>query len=311
MRSELPWMEPKSPWARIGPSALALAIVGLGVGGAVRIVLAQDSAAVSTVAKAAPNIPQAVPLQIEPTPPPASEAEKAQTPSDAERQKLQQELDSLYAQRAQLDNRIADVRRRLGDRNRNRISLRSRPGDGNVYAFALPDASRLTPEQRKQYEEAMRAAQEAMRKAQDVLQKSLAEKGREFRFVVPPTPPVPALPPGAWQAQPFRFEGPGADARAREWDARMKEFDARMRQWEQEFHARMDKWQQEFERRMREQFRDENKARKGSKEEGPVIEPKEEKSEEREELEPVPTPEPSPRGTSVPRPRAYSGRDAI
>ncbi len=321
MRSDMPWMEPRSPWTRFAPTALALAIIGIGIGGAVRIVRAQDSAPVTPPAPVAPAAPQTAAPAAETDTLTIQQSDQDSKPGDADRQKLEKELQSLEGQRARLDNRIASLRSQLGVRT----SLRIYRSDGNSF-YVAPQTSRpLTEEEKKRLDEAQKEYNRALRTYQDVL-KSLppGARGNVFLFgdrlnFAPQALPAMPTPPAVTIPQPYEFQwnGNAADMKAwaqksQDYDRQMKDFNTRMQAWEKEFRARMEKWQQEFESQMHRQF-DGNKPGDKTENEpipvpqGPSIEPPDQANHGSASLY-----APDPPATADGRPRhAYSSHDAL
>lgn len=236
-------IERRSPWARLGPPILAFAIVGLGVGGAVRIVRAQDNvpqppgATVAVVQ--APDAPKS-PVILE-------QDGNDNKLSDSERKRLHEELNGLLKQRGSLDERISKLQDRLGER---RAFAWSFGPQGQMNGWG----QKLTPEQQAKLNAELKKAQEQLQKAL----KNMPSDG-SFNFVMPP---IAALPDMPRMPMNFRWEGKSADGKAWANDAQMQEFQKKMQVWEQEFQKRMEKWQREFESRMRRQFPD--KAGKGA-----------------------------------------------
>jgi len=229
MRNDLPWVEPKSPWNRLGSTALALVIAGVGVAGAVRIVRAQDG----SQSEKETVIVQATP--------------KADSDSAAS-QKDRAELDALLKQREDLDKKIAALSKKMGVPNRVRV-YRVEPGDRYVYR-AGPDARALSPEDRKAVQEAMRQAQEAMRMAQEAMrqaQRALPEAERNMHFfVVPPVPAIPAVPPVPKidGGKGYYFLYNGKEMSGKDWEAWQQGW----QKWQQDFQAQWEKQRPEFEK---------------------------------------------------------------
>lgn len=153
------FQEPRPLWQRVGPNLLALAIVGAGMGGALRIVQAQ----VTPAPPAAPDVAPATPAPEAPAPPatpepvaapaPPASADSAPGISAAEEKRLSE----LLRQRAQIDAEIAKLR---ANRRTFRINM-------------LHGPQSLTPDQRRMVDDAMRQAQEAMRLAQKAMEQAM------------------------------------------------------------------------------------------------------------------------------------------
>jgi hypothetical protein len=275
MRSEMPWMEPRSPWTRVAPTALALVIIGVGIGGAVRIVRAQDNVPQPATQAPAPDLAQATPpapaAPAAPTitiaPPSADATDQANNLSAEDKKKLQKELDDLQRQRGQLNGRIDALRAKLGYRSETRLySVYSNPSEvlttPRTYVLTAPRA--LTPEEKKRADEAKLQLDKAMRdyqKAMRDLPPGSTTYGLTLKQLIAPSDVtvVPAIPPVPTPPDVRFFSSQDAktfDQKSKEFEAQMQEFNARMKVWEQEFRSQMEKWQKEFESRMHQQFRD-------------------------------------------------------
>ncbi len=261
MRYDMDWQEPRFPmkprlnWSRVGSSVLALAIAGAGVGGAVRIVRAQD-AAPPPLAAPAPESPAAAPAPESPAaaPAPAIALPALAAPQDAPAFSggQQSELDALLKERARLEEKIAALR-------------------GRSYSYQGSSRA-LTPQERKAVDEALRTAREAMRLAQQAM--------TQAQRAMPSLPQMPFLDgkttfitpnfttPNTYgknfpflngKGFPFYFydksqKNPNYDRLLQDWNKNQPEFDRRMR----EFETKMGQWQRDFERQMRERFNDKN-----------------------------------------------------
>ncbi len=87
---------------------------------------------------------------------------KGQDGSDKSR--IRTELGSLLKERAKLDRRIETLRNRLGENGRviRRFEFRNGDGKPQTFNFDGGDMSKLTPEVRKQVEEALKSAHDAL-----------------------------------------------------------------------------------------------------------------------------------------------------
>ena len=264
-------------WTRLGPTALALAVAGIGVGSVARSVHAENLPVTATedfvLAQEQAN---------------AAGAEEKEKPNKQEQESLRKELEGLMRQRAQMDERIARLQNRLGERPR---------------AFVFRQGRELTPDQRKAADEAMRMAREAMRQAQEAMREAMralpeGERGRVFvmpdikavpipKIAVPPVPEFRFFTPGEGKDGKFFFfrdgkklEGKDAElfgaemekwARewAKEWEKQRPEFDKQMRL----FSERMQKWQRDFDTRLRQKLEEKGrKEKEAPKKEAPEAE---------------------------------------
>jgi cell division septum initiation protein DivIVA len=275
MRSELPWLETRSPWQRFGPTVLGLSIMGLGMAGAVRIVRAQDTVAPRTtpaVVQPAPPAPEAVTIAQAPAATPVPQAlPDAPRPPATEDRAASRELDDLLQQRAQLDIRISDLRRRLRSSNRARSTT---PSADSLFAPragltpASPEWQRAVDAAQQQAQTALEQAREAIQQAQEALRQSRRAGGKGFynynlnRGGLPPAyfqnmpqPPVfnfngramtlPPVPNFQWQGDPLSKQ----DAeKMKEWQ---QQFEQQMKEWQPQFEQQMKQWQPQFEQQMK------------------------------------------------------------
>lgn len=305
MRSEKEIWEPKTLWTRFGPSALSLAIVGVGVAGALQIVRAEDNTPAATTVRAAQDVKESrkrAEDQLAIATTAARKADEVARVAVVQREDdaSQKELEALEKQRAALDERISALRRRSRVQG-NADALRLRD---NV--ITLPRGRELSGDERKAVEEAMKTAQEAMRMAEKAMQEALraAPRGENFRFfggeggrvIVPSVPVLPNMPkielkdlprvkvdgktfirPDGVNPRVWLFDG--KDAKEFKWNSEemqkwQKEFQAEWSKKQPEFEKqmrelqeRMEKWSREFEAKMRARFREEEEKSKSKKEE--------------------------------------------
>lgn len=282
---------PRSSWTGIGPAALMLTLAGAGVSSIIpgvraqeAIVAAPKSQPLTVAVKAAPLVLQnnapltSKPLVVvvgqpvvtlQPPPPPtlqtpSIEPQDKDTQSSDDQRKLRSQLRDLMKQRTDLDSRIADLRRRLGESDLYTPYSSGlgefRSGDNAFYVAPYANNRKLTPEERKQAEEAMKQAQEAMRAAQKAMEQAQKAMGNnmtlyrsvmpqiqeKLRVLQPDTIPVPALP----DVHVYRWSQDDQKKFEQDWAKQQPDFERAMR----DFQARMEKWAEDFEARMRREF---------------------------------------------------------
>jgi len=297
MRSELPWLEPRSPWQRFGPTLLGMSIIGVGMGGAIRIVKAQDTAAPPPVG---PHVAVTVVKQ-------SDDADRSTTQDDSA---TSRELESLLEQRSKLDARISDLRQRLrsAERARSRVRVETRvvprieitPPRVETRAVprieispGSPDWQRAVEDVRQQAREAMQQAREAMQQAQQALREAqrAAARGESGKgaYTVP-TPPNPRFnfnynsdsntrdyTTRAYKVDPEAMKRLQEQMRSLyssqdQWAQKWKEMQPQFEQQMREFQQRMQEWQRNFEaqqramqRQMQQQYRNNDSYKSGTK----------------------------------------------
>jgi hypothetical protein len=210
------WRVRKSGRIQGGIIALSLALVGIGIVGMSHAQGKDSSGAKNPDGKTPPPAKSA----------PAAKDKKADTATERE---MRQEMESLLQQRQQLNERIATLRKKLGDKDG--IDLNEADGSQPFREFfrAFPNNGQLTPEQRQQIEESMRQAHKAMEEAfgnrkqieesMQQAQKALKEAfGNRKMFVMPAMPAIP------WEdlmnlegLQGFFFQFDGKNWQGGEW----------------------------------------------------------------------------------------------
>jgi DNA repair exonuclease SbcCD ATPase subunit len=259
MRSELPWLEPRSPWQRFGPTLLGLSIIGVGMGGAIRIVKAQDTAAPPPIS---PKPVVTVAVQ--------SSGDADPTTSQQDRA-ANRELETLLQQRADLDARIADLREKLRSSNRVRARVRveTRAVAPRVQVDpAGPEWQRAVDEARQQARDAMQQARDAMRQAQEALREAQRATGRvdgntrsaipvppqtkfNFDFKTDPNVRVYKMDPEAMKRLQDQLRSLNNSNNQEQWAQKWKEMQPQFEQQMREFQQRMQEWQRNFEAQQR------------------------------------------------------------
>jgi hypothetical protein len=231
---------------------VGLTIIGVGMGGAIRIVKAQDNAAPPTVT-AVVVTPQA-----------------PETPQQAQDERTtSRELEDLLQQRAKLDARISELRSRMRSTVQPRVRVETRVTPRVEINPASPDWQRAVEDARQQARDAMQQAREAMRQAQEALreaQRAASRTDSSKGLFNAPAPRTPAPPnfnfdfksdsnKGVFKMDPetmkrFQDQMKALDTQ-QQWMQRWKEMQPQFEQQMRDFQQRMQEWQRSFESQQR------------------------------------------------------------
>jgi hypothetical protein len=278
MRSELPWLESRSPWQRFGPTLLGLSIIGVGMGGAIRIVKAQDKTNPPSVST---QVDVTVARQSADTDPTATQEDRTTT----------REIESLLDQRAKLDARIAELRQRVRSTDPTHPGTRAETRPGARRDSVDPtsqERKRAMDDARQQARDAMQQAREAMRQAAQALREAQRAEGRidgnKGTFNIPTMPKFnfdfnknsdlfnKNFDPRASTVDPEamkRLQEQLHSLNSQEWAQKWKELQPQIEQQMRDFQQRMQEWQRSFEaqqramqKQLQEQFRNSDSFKK-------------------------------------------------